>query len=127
MKKALLRLRHDIELSEYIYPVSLPQSCDDFEEFEDVYAAGNGQTSLNRPPRDLRLKQATFQVFSRQQCDHILRTEVQSSASIICGFSKVGRSLGNGDSGRKYTEIAKINALNGFLFKKNYRRPITAA
>lgn len=97
----MLQLPHSIPLSEHIQPVKLPETCDDFENLEYVYAAGNGQTNLDRPVTDLRLKHATFQVASREQCDFILDGEIHSSASIICGFSPVGRSLGAGDSGRK--------------------------
>lgn len=85
----------------------LSQNCDDFELFEHVYAAGNGQTNLSQPPTDLRLKQATFQVFSREQCDFILRGEILSSAPIICGFSENGASLGGGDSGKQLRANSK--------------------
>lgn len=96
----MLELPFKIKLDDVVRPAKLPQNCQNIEKSELVYSAGNGRTIFNARIRDLRLRQATFEVLSHDECDYMLGRDVPSVESLICAISRNGQIMAAGDSGK---------------------------
>lgn len=101
-----------IRLSDFIQPAKLPQNCEDIREFENVIAAGNGQTHVNEPIFDVALRQAVFKTLSRKNCEDFLA--LPNTASVICANTTEKREVGFGDSGDSNTFLIGRNKI--FIF-----------
>jgi len=104
---AVIKLKHDVELTEFVYPICLPDKSLELRDGTKMVAAGWGITEFSRNS-NVKLK-VVLPKFPRGNCSIVFKLPL--SESQICAGGVHGKDACRGDSGGPLMAIDKTKGV----------------